>query len=123
MARAAVGLPRLAILQAELRARDGGLSLAGARMMWAAVHLARGSAVLPYIRDHGVAYCLDSQALDYSLSTPYFDGLRRALDALHEQSVAAAASHPDLASLLSGSPRSQHDLAEGASRRRCHLSD
>ena len=53
-----------------------------------------------YVRDHGAAYCLDSQALDYSLSTPYFDGLRRALDAVAtiEQSLAARL-HPSHRSL------------------------
>ena len=113
-ARAAAGLEQRVIQQAELRAKDGGLNLAGARLLWPAAHLSRASAVLPYLSKHSAAYCLDVQALDYTNCVlPYFGGLRVALLELHRQSPAAAASFPDLASLLSGSPRSQHDLAEG----------
>jgi hypothetical protein len=102
------------IKQAELRAKDGGLNLAGARLLWPAAHLSRASAVLPYLSEHRVAYSLDASALDCTNSVlAYYGGLSIALLELHRQSPAAAASFPDLASLLSGSPRSQHDLAEG----------
>ena len=94
-------------------ARDGGLSLAGARMMWASTHLARAMAVLPYLLEHCAVYQLTDTALQPDAALPYFDGLRVALRALHDQSLTACVAYPDLASLLSGPPRSQHDLAEG----------
>ena len=112
-ARVAAGLGCAAILQAELCARDGGLSLAGARMMWASTHLARAMAVLPYLLEHCAVYQLTDTALQPDAALPYFDGLRVALRALHDQSLTACVAYPDLASLLSGPPRSQHDLAEG----------
>ena len=51
------------------------------------------------------------------VSSPYFTGLQCALDVLRQQSPAAALRYPDLTSLLSGSPITQHDLAEGVFER------
>ena len=98
-ARASAGLEQRVInpvKQAELRAKDGGLNLPGARLLWPAAHLSRASAVLPYLSEHRIAYCLDAPALDCTNSVlPYFGGLSIALLELHRQSPAAAASFPN----------------------------
>ena len=110
---AAVGVPELAWQQAQMQARDGGLQLPGAVMQWAAAHLAGALRCLPFLQSHAAAYCLDGVPLaDAASPLPYFHGLRAA--AAHLQAQVATPAFPlDLASLLSGSPRSLHDLSEG----------
>lgn len=58
-------------------------------MMWATMHLARASAVLPYLQEHGAVYQLDAAALEPGAQLPYYDGLRDALCVLHGQSLTA----------------------------------
>ena len=101
--------------QAELRAKDGGLSLPSAELLCAAAHLAGASAELPYVTEHASWFRLDGADLGASSPLPYFAGLTSALRQLHGQSTEAATKYPDLASLLSASPQkaSQHALAEG----------
>ena len=113
VAAAEVGVPELAWLRAQMAARDGGLQLSGAVLTWAATHLAAALRCLPFLQAHAADYCLDAAALaDAHSPLPYFMGLRCAAGRLAAQ-IDAPAFPLDLASLLSGSPRSMHDLSEG----------
>ena len=103
--------------QASLPARRGGLGLARAVDLWPAARLACASAVLPFLREHAAAFALSPADLSTASALPYFTGLQFALDTLRQQSPTAAIRYSDLTSLLSGSPITQHDLAEGVFER------
>ena len=66
---------------------------------------------------HAAAFALSPADLSTASALPYFTGLQFALDTLRQQSPTAAIRYSDLTSLLSGSPITQHDLAEGVFER------
>ena len=110
----AAGVPLRVWEQAQLSAARGGLSLAGGELLWAPAQLACGLACVPYVREHAAFYGLEGLFEGGGVpDLPFFADLRAALARLHELSSAAVASYPTLDYLLSGSPRSLHDLAEG----------
>ena len=112
-AQAVQGLPRLAVAQAGLPAKAGGLSLLPASSLWAVARLAGAMAVRPYLIEHADAFCLPASALSTVSTLTYYSGLRAAFTELHLRSARSTVLYPDFTSLLSGSPVSQHDLAEG----------
>jgi hypothetical protein len=70
-------------------------------------------AVRPYLIEHADAFCLPASALSTVSTLTYYSGLRAAFTELHLRSARSTVLYPDFTSLLSGSPVSQHDLAEG----------
>ena len=113
MQQAAQGLDRAAWMQAQLRAKDGGLTLTGADTHYAAVHLARSAKVLPYIIAHAEDYNMTPGDLSALPHIPFFDGMRHTLQRLHDQSSDAELRWPDLQHLLSDENMNQHLISEG----------
>jgi hypothetical protein len=111
--QAAQDLDEAAWLQAQLCAKDGGLTLTGAEMLYAAVHLARGAAVLPYIIEHAEDYNMIPEEITALPNISYFNGMRHALQRLHAQSPDAQLKWPDLQHLLSDEKINQHSISEG----------
>ena len=101
--------------QARLPTRLGRLSLPCACVSAPVVHLARATASLGYLHAYAGCYQLVGVDLGASSTLPFFDGLRAAADAYARQ---LGQPEPDLASLLTGTPSSQHDLAAGVYARR-----
>ena len=110
LAAAADGLPPLALAQAALPVRRGGLSLPTASLMWASAHLALAMPSLSFLRAHARALCLEGVDLSAASALPFFDGLRAATTHLGMQRDEPTL---DLSILLSGEPTSQHDLSFG----------
>ena len=77
-AQAVQGLPRLAVAQAGLPAKAGGLSLLPASSLWAVARLAGAMAVRPYLIEHADAFCLPASALSTVSTLTYYSGLRAA---------------------------------------------
>ena len=82
-AQAVQGLPHLAVAQAGLPAKAGGLSLLPASSLWAVARLAGAIAVRPYLIEHADAFCLPASALSTVSTLAYYSGLRAAFTELH----------------------------------------
>ena len=83
LAEAALGEERL-FQQAQLRARDGGLTLAGADVLWASAHLSGAVACLPYVQTYAAELRLDAASCAADSTLPCFDGRLAALRRLRE---------------------------------------
>ena len=101
-------LPLRVYAQAALRAKDGGLGLTCAWLMRNAAQVAGVVSCLAFISTHRSTLHAPADLLSATCALPLYDSLRTAIGLLHEQGTKF-----DLQALLSGSPRSQHDLAEG----------
>ena len=107
-------LPALALEQAALPAKRGGVGLISHIAICHAAYVAGYTVALAYMREHHSRLLVTPSAADSdgapTSDTPALAVLRSAYARLGMQSADGASP---LSSLLSGSPRSQHDLSEG----------